>query len=53
MWEAVLLDDEVVELIAQEFGTAVAAMTVIDAEKAALGPRFIFSVRWFRDVQNY
>ena len=51
--EAVLLDHEVMELVSQELGAVVPSVAVVDPEEAALGPSFIFAVRWFGDVQNY
>jgi len=51
-WEAVLLDDKVVELITEELGAQVASMAVVDTKEAALGPIFFLSVLGLRDVEN-
>ena len=51
LWEAVLLDHEVMQLIAQELGARMASMTIVHAKEAALGPLLVLSVTWLCNVQ--
>lgn len=50
--KTVLLYNEVMELVSQEFGTGVATMAVVDTEKGAFWPILFFSVRRLRDIYN-
>ena len=50
--EALLLDDEVMQLVAEELSACVTAMTVVDAKEAAFRPLLILPVAWLGDVEN-
>ena len=52
LWETVLLDDIMMQLVAQELCTGMSAVSIVDAEKAALGPLLVLSVTRLGDVEN-
>lgn len=50
--EAVLLDDEVVQLVPEEFRASVSSVPIVHTKETALGPLLILPVSWLRDIQN-
>jgi len=51
--EGGVLDDELVEVVAQEIGAGVATVAVEDAKEAALGPvGHVLLGRWLHDVEH-
>ena len=47
-----MLDDEVMKLVAKEFGTSMSSVAIIDAEEATLWPNLVLSVRRLGDVED-
>jgi hypothetical protein len=50
--EAVLLDNEVVQLVSEVLCTGVAAMAIVDSEETTFGPDLLLAVGRFVDVED-